>query len=224
MKRIALVDDEQRMLDLLELYLKPLGYDCIKLRSGEDAIRLVKDEEPDLILLDVMMPSMDGFEACRIIRRFSDVPIILLTALYEKEDIIRGLQDGADDYIVKPFDEEELVARIHAIFRRTSDDFSRRIEHKGLVWDEFSHELSYNEMTVNVTPKEFSILGHLLKNPGRAYSREQLLSIIWGYEAWTDGRTVDSHVRNLRDKLRKIGFPIEKHLHTIWGVGYKWIK
>lgn len=224
MKKIALVDDEQRMLDLLELYLKPLGYECIKLRSGEDAIGLVKDEEPDLIILDVMMPVMDGFETCRVIRRFSDVPIILLTALHEKEDIVKGLQYGADDYIVKPFDEEELVARIHAVFRRTSDDFARRIEYEGLVWDEFSHELSYHGKQLKVTPKEFSILGQLLKNPGRAYSREQLLSILWGYEAWTDGRTVDSHVRNLRDKLRKTGFPVEEHLQTVWGVGYKWIK
>ncbi|WP_404407033.1 response regulator transcription factor [Jeotgalibacillus malaysiensis] len=224
MKKIVLVDDEQRMLDLLELYLKPLGYECIKLRSGEDAIKLIKNEEPDLLILDVMMPVMDGFETCRMIRRFSDVPIILLTALHEKEDIVKGLQYGADDYIVKPFDEEELVARIHAVFRRTSDDFARRIEYEGLVWDEFSHELSYEGKQLRVTPKEFSILGQLLKNPGRAYSREQLLSIIWGYEAWTDGRTVDSHVRNLREKLRKTGFPVEEHLQTVWGVGYKWIK
>lgn len=223
MKKIALVDDEQRMLDLLELYLKPLGYECIKLRSGEEIVALVKKEEPDLIVLDVMMPVMDGFETCRMVRRFSDVPIILLTALHDKEDIVKGLQSGADDYIVKPFDEDELIARIHAVFRRTSDDFARRIECEGLVWDEFSHELSYQGTQVKVTPKEFSILGQLLKNPGRAYSREQLLAIIWGYEAWTDGRTVDSHVRNLRDKLRKTGFPLDKHLQTVWGVGYKWL-
>jgi len=223
MKKIALVDDEQRMLDLLELYLKPLGYECIKLPSGEDAVALVKKEEPDLIILDVMMPVMDGFETCRMVRRYSKVPIILLTALHEKEDIVKGLQSGADDYIVKPFDEDELIARIHAVFRRTSDDFARRIECAGLIWDEFSHELSFQGNQVKVTPKEFSILGQLLKNPGRAYSREQLLAIIWGYEAWTDGRTVDSHVRNLRDKLRRTGFPLEKHLQTVWGVGYKWI-
>ncbi|MDG5472274.1 response regulator transcription factor [Jeotgalibacillus sp. ET6] len=223
MKKIALVDDEQRMLDLLELYLNPLGYECIKLRSGEETIALVKKEEPDLILLDVMMPVLDGFETCREIRRFSDVPIILLTALHEKEEIVKGLQHGADDYIVKPFDEEELIARIHAVFRRTSDDFARVIECEGLIWNEGSHELSFEGKQINVTPKEFSILGQLLKNPGRAYSREQLLVLIWGYEAWTDGRTVDSHVRNLRDKLRKTGFPLERHLQTVWGVGYKWI-
>ncbi|KIL50898.1 response regulator transcription factor [Jeotgalibacillus campisalis] len=223
MKKIVLVDDEQRMLDLLELYLKPLGYECFKLRSGEEAVMLLKKEEPDLMILDVMMPVMDGFETCRLVRRFSDIPIILLTALTEKEEIVKGLQSGADDYISKPFDEGELIARIHAVFRRTSEDFARKIECGELIWDEFSHELSYKGKQVKVTPKEFSILGQLLKNPGRVYSREQLLTIIWGYEAWTDGRTVDSHVRNLRDKLRKMGFPLEKHLQTVWGVGYKWI-
>ncbi|MCT4781590.1 MULTISPECIES: response regulator transcription factor [Exiguobacterium] len=221
MKTIALVDDEKRMLELIELYLQPT-YNCIKLNSGKDVLDLIETDEPELIILDVMMPVMDGFETCRKIREVSNVPIILLTALHGKEKIVKGLRLGADDYIVKPFDEEELQARIQSIFRRTSAEIDNKIECSGLVWDELSHELSYIGRQVKVTPKEFSLLGKLLKNPGRVYSREELLASLWSASEWTDERTVDSHVRNLREKLRKIGFPIEKHLQTVWGIGYKW--
>ncbi|MCK2157376.1 response regulator transcription factor [Exiguobacterium sp. 17-1] len=221
MKTIALVDDEKRMLELIELYLQPT-YNCIKLNSGKDVLDLIETDEPELIILDVMMPVMDGFETCRKIREVSNVPIILLTALHGKEEIVKGLRLGADDYIVKPFDEEELQARIQSIFRRTSSGMDNKIECSGLVWDEFSHELYYIGRQVKVTPKEFSLLGKLLKNSGRVYSREELLTSLWLASEWTDERTVDSHVRNLREKLRKIGFPIEKHLQTVWGIGYKW--
>ncbi|WP_227396114.1 response regulator transcription factor [Jeotgalibacillus aurantiacus] len=224
MKKILLTDDEARMLDLLSLYLTPAGFHCIKSTSGEHTLKLLKEEEIDLVLLDVLMPGFNGFETTEAIRRFSDVPIILLTALHQKEDIVKGLKLGADDYIVKPFDEDELVARITAVFRRVSDDFARRIEKDGLIWDEFSHELIYNGMTIPVTPKEFSIIGQLIKNPNRVFSRDQLLSIVWGYDVGTDGRTVDSHVRNLRDKLRKAGFPADQYIKTVWGIGYKWLK
>ncbi|WP_035399402.1 response regulator transcription factor [Exiguobacterium sp. OS-77] len=222
MRTIALVDDENRMLELLELYLQA-DYRCIKLNSGREILNVLENEKPDLIILDVMMPKMDGFETCERIRQISTIPIILLTALDGKEEIVRGLQLGADDYIVKPFDGEELKARIQSLFRRSLASSGEKIESAGLVLKEDSHELYYHNQLVKITPKEFYLLTKLLKNPERVYSREELLTSIWSTNEWTDERTVDSHVRNLRDKLRRFDFPVEEHFQTVWGVGYKWI-
>ena len=222
MRTIALVDDENRMLELIELYLQD-SYTSIKLNSGREILNLIDVDEPDLIILDVMMPLMDGFETCQRIREVSNVPIILLTALDGKEEIVKGLQLGADDYIMKPFDEAELKARIQSIFRRTTVSSGSKIESSGLILNEDAHELYYDNHLVKVTPKEFSLLAKLLKNPERVYSREELLSSLWLANEWTDERTVDSHVRNLREKLRKLEFPIEDHFRTVWGIGYKWV-
>ncbi|QPA32852.1 response regulator transcription factor [Thermaerobacillus caldiproteolyticus] len=221
MTRIVLVDDEQRMLDLLELYLAPKGYECIKCRSGEEAMDYVRHNVCDLILLDVMMPYMDGWETCRNIRQFSDVPIIMVTARDHKLDVVKGLKIGADDYITKPFDEDELVARMEAVLRRTRKN--SQLEDSGLVWNELTHEVTYNGKKIPVTPKEFGLLGLFLRNPNRVFSREQLIVSLWGYDAETEGRTVDSHIRNLREKMRQAGFPIDERLETVWGIGYKWV-
>ncbi|MGG3469339.1 response regulator transcription factor [Neobacillus pocheonensis] len=222
MKKILLVDDESRMLDLLSLYLTPKGYHCIKLTSGIEAIHFLEGDQADLILLDVMMPEMDGWEACREIRKNWDVPIIMLTARSEKMDVVKGLKTGADDYISKPFNEEELTARIEAILRRNSGK-KGSISFRGLSLNEDSFEVSYHDKNVPVTLKEFSLLGLFLQNRNKVFTREHLLTTIWGYAAPTEDRTIDSHVRNLRDKLRKTGFPVDEYLTTVWGLGYKWM-
>src|SRR5690606_6234714 len=222
MQKILIIDDEQRMRNLLTLYLSPAGYTTVEVSSGAEAIEYLRNHPCDLIILDVMMPDMDGCETCTMIREFSDVPIIMLTARTDKLDIIKGLGTGADDYITKPFDSGELLARIEAIFRRTKHPDDNTIYFNGLVWNPVSYSLSYENKLIPVTPKEFSLLGLLLSNPNRVYTREQLLSIIWGLEVGTEDRTIDSHIRNIRDKLRNAGFPIYEHLATVWGVGYKW--
>ena len=222
MKKILLVDDEIRMLDLLSLYLIPKGYHCVKMTSAQEAIRYIESNKVDLILLDVMMPEMDGWDACHEIRKNGDIPIIMLTARSEKIDVVKGLKMGADDYISKPFDEDELMARIEAVIRRQKGS-GGGIEFNGLTLNEESFEAYYHEKNVPLTPKEFSLLGLFLQHRNKVFTREHLLTTIWGYTASTEDRTIDSHVRNLRDKLRKTGFPVEDYLTTVWGLGYKWM-
>ncbi|WP_188074766.1 response regulator transcription factor [Planococcus sp. ANT_H30] len=221
MHKVLLIDDEKRMLDLVALYLKPHDYICSKADSGKQALDLLESQVFDLVLLDIMMPDMDGFEVCRNIREFSNVPIIMLTAREQQEDIVKGLRLGADDYMTKPFGEEELLARMEALLRRTIP--AKRIELKGLVWEEDRFELSYNHQLIRLTPKEFSMLGLLMKNPNKVFERDRLLELVWGFDSETEGRTVDSHVRNVREKVRQAGFPVDEHFQTVWGIGYKWI-
>ncbi len=221
MYTILLVDDEKRMLDLLDLYLSPKGYHCVKCELGLSAIQYLEHHHADLVLLDIMMPEMDGWETCKRIREFSNVPIIMVTARDQTTDIVQGLKIGADDYITKPFDESELLARIEAVLRRSVGKHSK-IEFQGLVWDEDQHKVQYNNQPIFLTPKEFAVLGLFLKNPSRVFSREQIIVSLWGYNANTEERTIDSHVKNIREKLRQVGFPIDQFLQTVWGVGYKW--
>ncbi|PEZ04814.1 DNA-binding response regulator [Bacillus sp. AFS018417] len=220
MINILLVDDEPRMLDLLSLYLAPRGYHCTKATSGKEAISLLEEKEFRLILLDIMMPEMDGWETCAKIRGFNSVPIIMLTARDDTQDVVQGLKRGADDYITKPFHEEELLARIEAVLRRTNQH--HKVEYKGLVWDEAKHTASVHGNELLLTPIEFSLLGLFLNNVNYVFSREQLIERIWGHTSETEDRTVDSHIRNLREKLRKATFPIHDHLKTIYGIGYRW--
>ncbi|MDE4085852.1 response regulator transcription factor [Planococcus maritimus] len=221
MHKILLIDDEQRMLDLLSLYLTPHQYQCTKAQGPREALRYLETQAFDVVLLDIMMPEMSGFELCVKIRSFSDVPIIMLTAREQQEDIVKGLKLGADDYITKPFNEEELLARIEALLRRQVP--KNIIEVEGLKWNEERFELSYRGTPIKLTPKEFFMVGQLLKNPGKVFSRDQLILLIWGYDSETEGRTIDSHVRNVREKIRQSGFPVDKHFLTVWGVGYKWL-
>ncbi|MGV2938138.1 response regulator transcription factor [Mesobacillus sp. LC4] len=222
MATILLVDDETRMLDLLALYLTPLGYKCIKKNSGTEAISFLEDYTADLVLLDVMMPEMDGWETCNEIRKHWDIPVIMLTARSEKPDIVRGLKTGADDYITKPFDEGELVARIEAVLRRQNSK-SPLLSFNGLKLNIDSYDVQFNGTLIPLTPKEFALLSLFLQNVNKVFTREHLISTIWGYGVDTEDRTIDSHVRNLRDKLRKAGFAADDYLSTVWGVGYKWI-
>lgn len=208
------------MLDLVALYLRPHEYQCKKAIGAREALAYLKEENIDIVLLDVMMPEMDGWELCKEIRLFSDVPIIMLTARQQQEDIIKGLNLGADDYITKPFDEKELLARMGAVLRRrTSVNF---IEVNGLIWEGDRFELSFKKEPIKLTPKEYAMIGLLMGNPDRVFAREQLIDLIWGYNSKTEGRTVDSHVRNVREKIREVGFPIDEHFITVWGIGYKW--
>jgi len=224
MKTALLVDDEERMLNLLELFLLPQGYRCLKAKGGMEAMELLKKERVHFVLLDVMMPEMDGWEACQKIRQISDIPIIMLTARRDKTDIVKGLDFGADEYITKPFDESELIARIRAILRRTggNEPALQTIRSGPFELDLLSYTLRYAGSQIRLTMKEFQIIKPLISRPSRVYSREELLHLAWDHAADTDIRTVDSHVRNLRDKLKRNGFPIEQFLKTVWGIGYKW--
>jgi len=221
MVKVLLVDDEKRMLDLLALYLRPHNYSCRKAISAKEALSFLKDEIFDIILIDIMMPEMNGWELCQEIRKNSDIPIIMVTAREQKEDIIKGLKLGADDYVTKPFDENELLARMEALLRRTEP--LKRIEVNGLLWNEDEFELSYKNNVIKLTPKEFTMLGYFMKKPNQVFTREQLIDLIWGYESQTEERTVDSHVRNMREKIRQAGFPIDDYFKTVWGIGYKWV-
>ncbi|MED0971878.1 response regulator transcription factor [Bacillus paramycoides] len=220
MVKILLVDDEERMLRLLDLFLSPRGYFCMKATSGLEALELIEQKDFDIILLDVMMPNMDGWDTCYQIRQISNAPIIMLTARNQNYDMIKGLTMGADDYITKPFDEHVLVARIEAILRRTKKDGF--VSFNGIEWDKTKHTVTVYDEKISLTPIEFSLLGLFLQNINRAYSRDDLIEKIWGYQTDIEYRTIDSHIRNIRDKLRKKGFPVEDYLETVYKVGYKW--
>lgn len=222
MNKILIVDDEQRMLDLLSLYLSPHGYQCKTVTSGDDALKQLEKKNFDLVLLDIMMPNKSGWETCKEIRELTDIPIIMVSARDQKLDIVKGLKLGADDYVTKPFDETELLARMDALLRRFKQG-DNKVEFEGLIWDGERHELKFNEQVIRLTPKEFSMIGHVMKHPELVFSREQLLELIWGFDSETEGRTVDSHVRNIREKIRQVGFPVDEHFLTVWGVGYKWV-
>src|SRR5699024_1558119 len=221
MNKVLIVDDEKRMVDLIALYLHPHDYICKKALGANEALSSIEHEAFDIVLLDIMMPEMDGWELCKEIRRFSDVPIIMLTARDQQEDIIKGLQLGADDYITKPFHEDELLARMEALLRRNTP--RSLVEINGLLWNKEQFELTFKSQFIKLTTKEFIMIGHFMKNPNQVFGREQLIDLIWGFDSETEGRTVDSHVRNMRDKIRQSGFPIDDHFKTVWGVGYKWI-
>lgn len=221
---ILLIDDEERMLDLIELFLMPAGFTCIKESSGMRALDLLKKEPIDLVILDIMMPKMDGWEVCKRIRAFSNIPIIMLTARTDKMDLVKGLNNGADDYITKPFDERELTARVNALLRRFEGEKKDEnfVVHGHFKLNKDTYSLQYKDLKLSLTLKEFYIIEALLSRPTKTYTREQLLHAAWDYDTYTDIRTVDSHIRNLRDKLKIAKFPMAECLKTVWGIGYKW--
>ena len=224
MRTILLIDDEERMLDLIELFLIPHGFRCVKETNGVKSLEILKQKKIDLVLLDIMMPEIDGWEVCRRMREFSDVPIIMLTARSDKLDMVKGLDKGADDYITKPFDEGELVARVNALLRRFPVDESdtENIMDGDFKLNKETYSLQYYDCVVQLTLKEFYIVEALISRPTKTFTREQLLFSAWEYNTYTDIRTVDSHMRNLREKLKTAGFPIVDFLKTVWGIGYKW--
>src|SRR5699024_7770452 len=186
---VLLVDDEKRMLDLLALYLKPHHYMCQKAQSGYEALAYFETNVFDIVLLDIMMADMDGWELCQKIRQFSDVPIIMVTAREQNKDVVKGLKLGADDYITKPFDEAVLLARIEALLRRQTP--ADHVKQNGLLWDESRYVLSYQNKPIKLTPKEFMMIGYFMKHPNQVFSREKLIDLVWGFDSNTTGRTVD---------------------------------
>ena len=221
--KILVVDDEALLVKGIRFNLQNEGYDVITGADGLDAVRLVQEQNPDLLVLDVMMPNMDGMTACSKIREFSDVPIILLTAKTDDMDKLMGFDHGADDYLTKPFNILELKARIRALLRRAGASEKKAPEHIltiGTIALDLDARNAYRSGTlVDLTAKEFDVIEFLMRNPNRVYSRESLLDTIWAYEYRSDIRTVDVHIRRLREKLEEN--PAEpKHILTKWGVGY----
>lgn len=223
--KILVVDDDKNICELLRLYLEKEGYSVVLAFDGKQGLEKFNAQSPDLILLDIMMPNMDGWQVCREIRKTSSCPIIMLTAKGETIDKVLGLELGADDYVVKPFDAKEIVARIKAILRRTtasadSDTTPQKIvSYNNLSINLESYELKVGGKAVDTPPKELELLFHLASNPNRVYTRDQLLDEVWGFEYYGDSRTVDVHVKRLREKLE--GVCDDWSLKTVWGVGYK---
>lgn len=223
MGKILVSDDDRNIAELLRLYLEKEGYTVVLAFDGEEAIEQFNRENPDLVLLDIMMPKLDGWQVCREIRKTSDVPIIMITAKGETFDKVLGLELGADDYVVKPFDSKEIVARIKAVLRRTGKSDNQQdvkeVRFDKLVVNMTRYELKVDGKVVDTPPKELELLFHLSSNPNRVYTRDQLLDEVWGFEYYGDSRTVDVHVKRLREKLE--GVSDQWSLKTVWGVGYK---
>ena len=219
---ILICDDDPVVHESLGMYLDAEGYEHISAYNGEEALAMVEDRHPDLMILDVMMPRMSGIDVCRTVRLTKKLPIIMLTAKSEEIDRILGLELGADDYIVKPFSPREVVARIKAVLRRTSEQQSNddgRVTLNGLVIDIKSYTVTLKGQPVICTPKEIEILYMLASNPGQVFTREQLLNKVWGYDFAGETRTVDTHIKRIRAKLDNTG--LNWSIKTIYGVGYK---
>ncbi len=220
--KILIVDDDQNICELLRLYAEKEGYTVAIAHDGRRAVECFDQESPDIILLDIMLPEQDGFQVCREIRKKSQCPIIMLTAKGEIFDKVLGLELGADDYVVKPFELKEILARIKAVLRRSGKQDPN--EKKVVTFDKLSinlnnYELKVNGVQVDTPPKEMELIYHLASNPNRVFSRDQLLDEVWGFNYYGDSRTVDVHVKRLREKLE--GVSDQWSLKTVWGVGYK---
>ena len=221
-QKIVVVEDDINIAELLRLYLEKDGFEVLIAHDGGEGLRLAESEKPDLVMLDIMLPIMDGWQVCRAIRKNSKVPIIMLTAKGETEDKVTGLEMGADDYIVKPFEVKELLARVHAVLRRTGEEVpqqGKKLTYDKLVINLDSYELIVDGRKVDTPPKEMELLYHLAATPNRVYTRNQLLDEVWGFDYFGDSRTVDVHIKRLREKLE--GVSDKWTLKTVWGVGYK---
>lgn len=220
--KILVVDDDPNICELLRLYLEKEGYEVVQAGDGKKALAEFEKENPDLILLDIMLPELDGWQVCREIRKKSQCPIIMLTAKGEVFDKVLGLELGADDYVVKPFEAKEVVARIKAVLRRLGKNGNEGV--KEVKYDKLSinltnYELKVNGVQIDTPPKEMELIYHLASNPNRVFTRDQLLDEVWGFDYYGDSRTVDVHVKRLREKLEGVSDKWE--LKTVWGVGYK---
>lgn len=221
MAKILIVDDEAKMRQLVKLYLMQHDYTIDEAKDGIEANNKVKEDNFDLVILDVMMPKMDGWETLKKIREYSNIPVMMLTAKGKTEDKVIGLTSGADDYLVKPFDEAELIARVQALLRRTQKNPSDEvIKHKGIKLNLSSREVGFEDKALYLTHTEFDLLEILIKHKGKVLSREQLIELIWGIEFMGEDRTIDSHIKNVREKLKSAGIQ-EQIIQTVWGIGYK---
>ncbi len=220
--KILVVDDDTNICELLRLYLEKEQFETVVANDGEQAVEYAQKHNPDLILLDIMLPKLDGWQVCRQIRKTMETPIIMLTAKGETFDKILGLELGADDYVTKPFDTKEVIARVKAVLRRSNDN--EKANNKEVRYDKLkinltNYELEVDGKSIDTPPKELELIFHLASNPNRVYTRDQLLDEVWGFDYYGDSRTVDVHVKRLREKLENIS--PEWSLKTVWGVGYK---
>ncbi len=221
-EKILVVDDDVNICELLRLYLEKEGYTVSIVNDGESAVKSFGEIQPDLMLLDIMLPRLDGWQVCREVRKFSDKPIIMLTAKGETFDKVLGLELGADDYVVKPFDAKEVVARVKAVLRRSAGGPAtdiKQVEYDKLKINLTNYELWVDGKRIDTPPKELELIYHLASNPNRVFTRDQLLDEVWGFDYYGDSRTVDVHVKRLREKLEGVSDKWE--LKTVWSVGYK---
>lgn len=226
---ILVVDDEERIRRLLKMYLEREDFIIEEAENGQEALELALKKDFDLILLDIMMPEMDGIDVCQELRKEKNTPVIMLTAKGEEANRVQGFEVGADDYIVKPFSPREVVLRVKAILRRaTAADYNQMdaqaknvLVFPHLTIDHDAHRVTANDQEVNLTPKEYELLCFLAKSPDKVFNREQLLKEVWQYEFFGDLRTVDTHVKRLREKLSNVSKEAAKMIVTVWGVGYK---
>lgn len=220
--KILVVDDDTNICELLRLYMEKEGYTVAIANDGEAAVRAFNEVSPDIVILDIMLPKLDGWQVCREIRKVSDKPIIMVTAKGETFDKVLGLELGADDYVVKPFDAKEIMARIKAVLRRTAtspEEIVKQVEYDSLVINLTNYEMKVKGEVINTPPKELELIYHLASNPNRVFTRDQLLDEVWGFDYYGDSRTVDVHIKRLREKLEGVSSKWE--LKTVWGVGYK---
>ena len=221
-EKILVVDDDTNICELLRLYLEKDGYEVTIANDGADAVKKYKEIDPDLMLLDIMLPKLDGWQVCREVRKFSEKPIIMLTAKGETFDKVLGFELGADDYVTKPFDAKEIMARVKAVLRRSGGQAKQNVKevrYDKLVINLTNYELIVDGKKVDTPPKELELIYHLASNPNRVYTRDQLLDEVWGFDYYGDSRTVDVHVKRLRAKLEGVSDKWE--LKTVWSVGYK---
>ena len=227
--KILVVDDEERIRRLLKMYLEREEYMVDDAENGEKALQMALEDDYDLIVLDLMMPGMDGIEVCEEIRKVKATPIIMLTAKGEEANRVQGFEAGTDDYIVKPFSPREVVLRVKALLRRSSStkflqtDTTTKdvLVFPHLTIDNDAHRVTADGESINLTPKEYELLFYLAQSPDKVFSREQLLKDVWNYEFFGDLRTVDTHIKRLREKLNKVSPEAASMISTVWGVGYK---
>ena len=220
--RILVVDDDKNILQLIKLYLEKEGFEVVEAMRGDDGLKLFDSKPPNLVMLDIMLPGMDGWQVCREIRKTSNIPILMITAKDETFDKVLGLELGADDYITKPFDPKELIARTKAVLRRsqTSAPPEKSVKYPNLNINMTNYTITYRGIEIDMPPKEIELLFYLSTHPGKVFTRDQLLEHVWGYDYYGDSRTVDVHVKRIREKLEgsdEYGWQIK----TVWGVGYK---
>ena len=216
--RVLVVDDEARMRKLVKDFLSIKGYKVLEAEDGEQAVDVFfKEKDIELIILDVMMPKMDGWEVCKTIRKYSQVPIVMLTARSEERDELLGFELGVDEYISKPFSPKILVARVEAILRRANATQEEAMEIGGILLDKAAHSVKIDGQPIDLSVKEFELLEYFLTNKGMALSREKILNNVWNYDYFGDARTIDTHVKKLRSKMGEKG----DYIKTIWGMGYK---
>ena len=220
--KIMIVDEDRNICELLRLYIEKEGFETAIANDGKAAVQMFDSVNPDLMLLDIMLPELDGWQVCREIRKKSQCPIIMLTAKGEVFDKVLGLELGADDYVVKPFETKEVIARINAVLRRIGKkEFSqvKEVHYENLSINLTNYELKVKGVQIDTPPKEMELIYHLASNPNRVFTRDQLLDEVWGFDYYGDSRTVDVHVKRLREKLE--GVSDKWSLKTVWGVGYK---